>query len=116
MVAPPEGATADYGKYLVSVIGCRACHGQDLAGGKPSGFGPPAGLNLTALAPKWSEADFVKTIRTGVDPTGHSLNPDAMPWKEVSTFGTDDDLKAIYAYLHALTPIQTSKVSKTLEV
>ncbi len=63
-------------------------------------------LKWLALVPTWSEADFVKTIRTGVDPTGHSLNPDAMPWKEISTFGADDDLRAIYAYLHALTPIE----------
>ena len=57
---------------------------------------------VTALVPKWSEADFIKTIRTGVDPTGHTLNPDQMPYKEISTFATDDDLKAIYAYVHGL--------------
>jgi len=108
IVAPPEGVTADYGKYLVANVGCRECHGPDLAGGVASGLGPPAGPNLTALVPKWSEADFVKTIRTGVDPTGHALNPDEMPWKEISSFATDNDLKAIYAYLHGLTPIDKS--------
>jgi len=105
VVAPPEGATADYGKYLVANIGCRECHGADLAGGTP-GFGPPPGPNLTVVLPKWSETDFIKTTRSGVDPTGHALNPDMMPWKEISAFATDDDLKAIYAYLHGLTPIE----------
>jgi mono/diheme cytochrome c family protein len=105
VVAPPEGTSAAYGKYLVDNIGCRSCHGPDLAGGTPGGFGPPPGPNLTQLVPKWSEADFVNTIRTGVDPTGHALNPDAMPWKEYAAFATDDDLKAIYAYVHGLTPI-----------
>ncbi len=108
VVAPPEGTTADYGKYLIANIGCRECHGENLAGGTPGGFGPPAGPNLTQLVPKWSEADFVKTIRTGVDPTGKSLNPDQMPWKEISGFASDDDLKAIYAYLHGLTPIENT--------
>ena len=106
MVAPPEGTTAEYGKYLVDVTGCRGCHGPDLAGGAP-GFGP-VGPNLTVVVPKWNEADFVKTIRTGVDPTGHALNPDEMPWKEISAFATDNDLKAYFAYLHGLAPIEKS--------
>jgi mono/diheme cytochrome c family protein len=106
VVAPAEGPTADYGQYLVANIGCRACHGENLAGGKPGGFGPPPGPNITVLVPKWNEADFVKTIRTGVDPTGKSLNADLMPWKAISAFATDDDLKAIYAYLHGLTPVE----------
>ena len=104
IVAPPEGTSADYGKYLVDITGCRSCHGLDLAGGAP-GFGPPPGPNLTALVPKWNEADFTKTIRTGVDPTGRALDADEMPWKEISAFANDNDLKALYAYLHGLTPI-----------
>jgi mono/diheme cytochrome c family protein len=103
--APPAGVTADYGKYLVAVSGCKDCHGQDLAGGTPGGFAP-VGPNLTALVPKWSQADFVKTIRTGVDPTGKSLNPDEMPWKDFSAMYIDDELGAIYQYLHGLTPIE----------
>jgi cytochrome c553 len=106
VVAPPAGVTSDYGKYLVSVSGCRGCHGADLAGGTGD-FGPP-GPNLTVLVPKWSQADFVKTIRTGVDPSGKSLNPDYMPWKEFSAAYTDDELGAIYQYLHGLTPIVKS--------
>lgn len=105
VVAPPAGTSGEYGKYLVSVLGCHECHGEDLAGIAPSDFGPPAGPNLTVLMPKWSEAEFMKTIRTGTDPTGHALNPKEMPWKEISTFATDDELKAIFAYLKALTPI-----------
>lgn len=105
VIAPPEGKTADYGKYLVDISDCRSCHGHDLAGGT-AGFGPPPGPNLTVLVPNWTEADFVKTIRTGVDPTGKSLNPDNMPWKVFSAMYNDDDLGAIYQYVHGLTPIQ----------
>ncbi len=105
---PQAGATKEYGQYLVSVLGCHACHGENLAGGKASDFGPPAGPNLTVLVPKWSEADFIKTIRTGVDPTGHALDRDQMPWKDISAFATDDDLRGIYLYLHGLAPITVS--------
>ncbi len=104
IVAPPAGVTTDYGRYLVSIMGCQSCHGSDLAGGKP-GFGPPPGPNLTVIVPKWSEADFLKTIKTGVDPDGKQLNPDLMPWKEFSTALTDDELKAIFANLKTLQPI-----------
>ena len=43
-------------------------------------------------------------MRTGVDPYNHTLA--GMPWKAISTFASDEDLKAIYAYLHGLTPIE----------
>jgi mono/diheme cytochrome c family protein len=101
---PAAGVTSGYGQYLVSVIGCRTCHGENLAGGKENAFGPPAGPNLTVLVPKWTETDFIKTIRSGADPTGHTLS-DQMPWEQISAFATDDDLKAIYQYLHGLTPV-----------
>src|SRR5262249_51210123 len=53
IVAPAEGRTPEYGKYLVSVLGCTTCHGENLGGRKP-GMGPPAGPNLTMIVPKWS--------------------------------------------------------------
>ncbi|HLZ07778.1 MAG TPA: hypothetical protein VKT80_04260, partial [Chloroflexota bacterium] len=78
----------------------------DLAGIPPGGNGPPPGPNLTVRVPTWSEDGFVKTIRTGVDPSGASLRPDLMPWKAFNSAFDDDQLQAIYAYLHGLTPIQ----------
>jgi mono/diheme cytochrome c family protein len=104
VVAPPEGTSAEYGTYLVAILGCRLCHGENLAGRPGGGPGPPAGPNLTVLLPKWSLDDFLKTFRTGVDPYNHTLTT-SMPWKEISAFARDDDLKAIYAYLHGLTPL-----------
>ncbi len=103
IVAPAPGVTVEYGKYLVSIMGCHSCHGTDLAGGTP-GFGPPPGPNLTAIVPKWSEADFLKTLHTGVDPTGKTLSNE-MPWKEYAATLTDDEFKAIFAYLKGLQPI-----------
>lgn len=104
VVAPPAGVTVDYGKYLVDITGCRVCHGKNLTGGIPGGF-TPVGPGLTTIVPKWnSDADLVKTIRTGTDPNGHVLNPDQMPYKQYSAAFTDDELKAIYQYLHGLGP------------
>ncbi len=104
VVAPPAG-TAERGKYFVDTFACRDCHGENLAGGTPGGFAP-VGPNLTPIMPKWSDADFLKMIRTGVDPSGHALDPSTMPWKEISARYADDELKDMYTYLHGLTPIQ----------
>lgn len=99
VVGPAEGTSADYGQYLVSFLGCRLCHGENLTGGTAGKKFPPAGPDLVHLVPGWSEADFIRTLRTGVDPVQHTLNPEAMPWKMYSGFASDDDLKAIRAYL-----------------
>lgn len=105
VVAPPAGVDPAYGRYLVDVAGCRTCHGANLTGGKASNFGgPPVGPNLTRIVPTWTEAQFVQAIRTGRAPTGQSLRPELMPWPELSAAFTDQDLRAIYSYLHNLPP------------
>jgi len=102
-VAPPAGTPA-FGQYLVQTTGCANCHGPDLSGGRPNGgFGPPVGPSLRAIVPQWAEADFVKFFRTGQDPYGRTIDPDRMPWKDIGAAYTDDELRAIYAYLHGLT-------------
>ncbi len=107
IVAPPAGVDPAYGQYLVNTSGCRSCHVDDLAGRGPGGpgGGPPAGPNLTTKVPTWTEDQFLQTIRTGTDPTGYQLNPDLMPWKDISAAYTDDQLRAMYAYPKTLTPI-----------
>jgi mono/diheme cytochrome c family protein len=105
LTRPPEGPTAAYGQYLVTSIGgCRDCHGPSLTGGEADANGPPAGPNLTTVGQRWSEADFIKAMRTGIKPGGKQLSDD-MPWKDINAFASDDDLKALYAYLKTLTPV-----------
>lgn len=100
--APPEGATADYGAYMVNVAMCGECHAANFAGivGED---GPPPGPNLTPGGElgDWTEADFINTIRTGVTPSGRQLSSDLMPWTSFSQM-SDTELQAIWAYLHAL--------------
>jgi hypothetical protein len=56
------------------------------------------------IVPNWTAKQFAQTIRTGIDPNKHVLTAE-MPWKPISKFATDDDLAAIYAYLHGLAPL-----------
>jgi mono/diheme cytochrome c family protein len=104
----PMGVTAAYGGYLVSVTGCRDCHGAQLAGGKS---GKPGAMDAPNLTPggelhAWTKADFINTIRTGVTPSGHTLNPDEMPWKHLTNY-SDDELQAILLYLQSLPALAT---------
>jgi len=107
IAGPQPGITAEYGDYLIYYIGCRDCHGMDFSGGVTGGL-YPKGPNLTAIVPHWTDDQFMETIRTGIDPGGHTLNSAIMPWKEISSAMSDDDLKAIYTYLHSL-PLTVAK-------
>jgi mono/diheme cytochrome c family protein len=107
--APQAGVTADYGQYLVRINGCRDCHRAQLAGGKPGDPSSPLAPNLTPGGElcAWSEADFINTLRTGVTPSGTQLPERFMPWKNKGQM-TDDELKAVWAYLQSLPALQTS--------
>lgn len=99
--APPRAANAEYGKYIREFMACADCHGPMLTGDAA----PPAppGPNLTAIVPKWSKDDFFKTMRTGVDPSGHQVQ-DPMPWRLIGKLD-DTELEALYLHLHALAPV-----------
>jgi len=105
---PDPGVTAEYGQYLAHV--CTECHGANLNGAP---FGPPGQEVLTPnLTPggelsAWSEQDFMNTIRSGVTPSGRSLNED-MPWKSFGQM-TDDELQALWMYLQAQPALEQGK-------
>jgi mono/diheme cytochrome c family protein len=97
--APARGETAEYGKYIVSFGDCVGCHGENLAGGTSPIA--PHGPNLR-LVQGWTRAQFISTLRTGTDPSGHVLS-ELMPWKFVGRLD-DDELGALYTYLKSLPP------------
>jgi cytochrome c553 len=120
--APPRAATAEDGAYLSQHVAlCADCHTprsglqskpdkRRLFAGQtdpPSGFPvKPANLtpdSSTGIGP-WTEEAFLRTLRTGVNPHGDSLNP-FMPWRQVRRM-SDDDLRAIYRYLRTVPPIR----------
>ncbi len=93
--APPQGATAEYGKYVATFGECRGCHGPDATGVAASMF--PAVPNPRPLVGTLTLEQFVEMMRSGVRP-GNNPFPDTMPWKNAAKM-TDDDLAALYAYL-----------------
>lgn len=113
-VQADTSTTASRGQYLVEMAACAECHtptkrgqpvrGMDFAGGQvfdePSGkiasvniTPDPTGIGL------YTEETFVKTLRTGYLGT-RQLNA-LMPWQFYNGM-TDEDLKAMYAYLKTL--------------
>ena len=104
VTAPAAGVTSAYGEYLVNTNDCRVCHGPNLNGGPyPDPTIKKISPNLTPGGELafWTEEQFIDTIRTGTTPGGDNLDPKLMPWKYYSKF-TDDELKAIWAYLQSL--------------
>jgi len=106
--SPPTGITAEYGRYLADAAGCPRCHGPGLSGGPileaqstavPAANITPAGLGA------WSEADFIKAMRTGIRPDGHAIGP-SMPWPYFAQL-TDDELRAMWRFLQAVPPRPT---------
>jgi mono/diheme cytochrome c family protein len=102
--APERGASVEYGEYMVNINDCRICHGPELNGGP---FPDPT---ITFISPNltpggelafWTEEDFINTIRTGVKPNGHGLNPKLMPWEEYRNLH-DYELQAVWSYLQSL--------------
>lgn len=91
----------EYGKYLS--VGCIGCHREHLKGGDPlaPGLPPVADITSSGHPGKWSDEQFINTLRTGVTPEGKVLNPAEMPWKMTKEF-TDVELKALHLYLKSI--------------
>ena len=93
--APSQGPTREYGKYLVTIMACANCHGSNLDG-HTSGYAP-SGPSLLKLVRTMDQAAFVKIFRArGVNPNGE------MPFFNISAAASNDDLIAIYNYVHSL--------------
>lgn len=111
-VTAPQAGTLEYGKYLVDIIGCRDCHGDQLQGRVENGQpGPPPGPNLTLIVPQWTEEEFMNFFNTGILPGGgnvpiltlkNGFSEPKMPWPMVRAAMSDDELKAMFNYLHTL--------------
>lgn len=116
-VAAPQAGTPEYGKYMVDITGCRDCHGDQLQGKVENGQpGPPPGPNLTRIIPQWTEEQFMAFFNTGTLPGGGQVpiltlksgfSEPRMPWQMVRAATTDDELRAMFAYLHSLPPLDS---------
>jgi cytochrome c553 len=95
ITAPAKGPTVAYGEYILSYQDCRECHGAELTGGV-QGQLAPIGPGLT-LINDWSLQEFIATLRTGIDPSGHQLSKQ-MPWRPIGRMD-DEELSAVFEYL-----------------
>jgi mono/diheme cytochrome c family protein len=81
--------------------GCIACHGDEGGGMPASGSGITAGLHF--VPSEWGPIDSV--IRTGVpEPTARS--PVAMPGRGAQSNLTDQETRAIAAYVWAISQVR----------
>ena len=131
---PEQSDTLAYGKYLVTIAACGDCHtpaeqgapieGMHLAGGFE--FGMPWGTVRSAnLTPdvrtglgNWSEDQFLARFKLYDMPSdslpevsGNQFNT-VMPWAMYAGM-KDSDLKAIYAYLQSVEPVEHQVVKFT---
>ena len=115
--AQPVGlALVERGEYLTRAADCTACHtapgGQPFAGGLAFHlpFGTIYASNITPDRETgigaWSDAEFVRALRQGVDRHGRNLYP-AFPYAAYALLSTDDAL-AIRAYLATLQPVRSA--------
>jgi cytochrome c553 len=95
--APAPGVSVEYGRYLATIGGCRACHGAALAGDA----NPDAPDITVGRLAGWSEADFFRSLREGRRPDGTAIDPEKMPWLR-SGLMTDDEIRAVWAYMRSV--------------
>jgi mono/diheme cytochrome c family protein len=107
-----DAASIERGRYLFLSRGCAECHGNDGAGHvvvDEDGMyirSPNITSAPESAAARYAPADWVRTIRHGVNPDGHALM--IMPSEEYARF-VDADVAAVVAYVRQLPPASGAK-------
>jgi mono/diheme cytochrome c family protein len=110
------------GGQLSAIGNCATCHtrrwGEAFAGGLPlaTPFGTIYSTNITPDVDTgigaWAEADFLRAMHEGIDPSGRNLYP-AFPYDHFARV-TDDDVGAIYAFIMTRAPVRSSAPANNL--
>jgi mono/diheme cytochrome c family protein len=129
-VRPDTADKVKYGEYLVTIAHCAECHTTKTKEGMPRADMLFAGgntepfktfsvttANITADSAtgigEWSELMFIAKFRTNAAPENLNSKPGKyntfMPWSFYGTM-TDNDLKAIYAYLRSVPHVRNAVV------
>lgn len=92
---PSYSPTAEYGEYIVLTMGCRTCHGPELAGGPNPEPGGPPGPNLTpgGNLSGWSLETFNQVVSM--------RDSEFMPYQELRRM-TAEEREAVFLYLKSL--------------
>lgn len=132
---PPESDIVGTGRYLVNAAACMECHtqfekgkliaGTEFGGGRVFPFPDGSVIRSANISPdkttgigEWTEEMFLSRFHERSDSVtlSRKLQPgefnSIMPW---TMFGKmkDEDLKAVYAYLRTITPINNAVVKFT---
>ena len=117
-----QTAEIQRGATLAAIGNCMSCHTRDdgagFAGGRPidTPFGRIFSTNIspdprTGIG-MWSLPAFARAMRDGVSRDGRHLYP-AFPYDHMSKT-TDDDIKAVYAFMMTRTPVAATTQPNTL--
>ena len=109
LTIPTDAESIALGKHRAEAL-CAGCHGTDLSGLDNWFNAPPLGVidsaNLTAgeggVGAEFSDEDFVRAIRHGIDPAG---KPIFMVAVTSTAHLSDEELAAIIAYLKTVPPV-----------
>jgi mono/diheme cytochrome c family protein len=110
------------GAQVAALGNCNVCHTKDdtqaYAGGVPlpTPFGTIYATNITPDSDtgigRWSEEAFTRSMRRGLDREGRHLYP-AFPYDHFTKM-TDDDIKAVYAFLMTREPVRAEPPANEL--
>ena len=125
VVAHAAGAESpvERGEYLAHIMDCGGCHNTGAFTPQPNLETPLAGSAIGFEIPgmgvfyppnltpddetglgKWSDAEIIAAITTGMRPDGRQLAP-MMPWTSYAHINADD-AAALVAYLRSLKPVK----------
>src|ERR1700680_2911248 len=117
-----DAALVKRGRALAATGNCSACHtvrgGKDFAGGLPvpTPFGTIYSSNITPDAEtgigRWPETAFRRAMRSGVNRDGQHLYP-TFPYDHFTNV-TDEDDRALYAYLMTREPVHAPALENQL--
>src|SRR5579864_6384332 len=118
LTIPSDAASIERGRHFAfAITGCASCHGKDL-GGRIFVDAPPfriAAPNLTrglgGVGTVFSDGDYVRAIRHGVDSDGRALL--GMP-ALVFTHLSDADLADVVAYVKSVPPVDRQLPAKEI--
>jgi mono/diheme cytochrome c family protein len=130
IAAPDPGDRVAHGRYLTANLGCFSCHSADFAtvddlhpekskgyfGGGNAMLDENGQTMVTAnITPDretgigaWTEDQFVRAVRAGFRPDNTPIRYPMQMYVELD----EDEVRAIYAYLHTVPPIH-NKVART---
>ena len=109
LTVPTDAAAWEEGRRLVTIRGCTDCHAADLGGKTLLDDAMIGSIHTANLTPgegsrtaDFTAADWVRAIRHGVGPDGHSLL--IMPSYEYANL-SDEQIGQMVAYLASLPPV-----------